>query len=69
MSPFLAFSRPGLKNVTTTESGKVVWKDGSYVSGTAGMTDGRQNADYVTFDVGSGYYSFKLRGIRGSDPL
>ncbi len=52
----------GLKNVTITEGRKVVWKDGSYVSGVAGITGGRQSDDYVTFDVGSGRYRFRLRG-------
>ena len=50
----------GLKNVTITEGGKIVWKDGSYVRGVAGITAARQDADYVTFDVGSGSYAFRL---------
>ena len=52
----------GLKNVTVQESGKVIWKDGSYVSGVAGITGGSESADYVSFDVGSGSYSIKLVG-------
>ena len=51
----------GLQNVTVTEGGKVVWKDGSYVSGVAGITGAAQDADHVTFDVGSGEYCFTLR--------
>ena len=54
--------RIGLQNVTVEESGKVIWKDGSYVSGVAGIADGNENADYVTFDVGSGSYSLILSG-------
>ena len=52
----------GSENVSVAESGKAVWKDGSYVSGVAGITGGSRTADYVTFDVGSGIYSFYLAG-------
>lgn len=51
-----------LENVAISESGKTIWKDGSYVNGVAGITDGSSSADYVTFDVGSGSYFFKLGG-------
>ena len=44
------------------EIDKVIWKDGSYVSGVAGITGGSESSDYVTFGVGSGSYSFKLSG-------
>jgi len=52
----------GLKNatITITEGGKMVWKDGAYVNGVVGITGGKQDADYVTFDVGSGQYRFKM---------
>ena len=52
----------GLKNVSVGESDEVVWKDGAYVSGVAGIAAASANADYVTFDVGSGSYRFELRG-------
>jgi alpha-L-rhamnosidase len=52
----------GLGNVGVTESGKAVWKDGSYVGGVAGISAGSGTADYVTFDAGSGSYSFHLTG-------
>ena len=51
----------GLKNVTITEGGKVVWKDGAYVSGVEGITGGKQEAGYVTLDTGSGEYKFIAR--------
>ena len=51
-----------LRNVSVVESGKVIWKDGLYVSSVAGITGGSESADCVTFDVGSGSYSFKLSG-------
>ena len=49
-----------LKNATITEGGKAVWKDGAYVKGVAGITAGKQEAGYYTFDVGSGEYGFKV---------
>jgi alpha-L-rhamnosidase len=52
----------GLAGVTIRERGDLVWEDGSYVSGVAGIRDGSDSADYVTFDVGSGSYRFQLRG-------
>ena len=51
-----------LKNVTITESGNTVWKDGLYVGKVLGITGGSETEDYVTFDVGSGNYLFQLSG-------
>ncbi len=48
------------KNVTIRESGKVVWENNSYIGGVVGITDGRNDNGYVTFDVGSGSYFFKV---------
>lgn len=50
----------GLKNVTVQEDGQTIWKDGLYISGVAGIISGSESPDYVTFDVGSGSYSFEL---------
>ncbi len=59
----------GLENVIVEEGGKTIWKDGSYVSGVGGIADGSESADYVTFDVGSGSYSFKVeRNTQRSTP-
>jgi len=52
----------GLAKLTIIESGKTVWKNGSYEGGVAGITGAAETADYVTFDVGSGSYCFKLTG-------
>jgi len=52
----------GLKNISINESGKPAWKDGSYVAGVAGIIGGSRSANYVTLDVGSGSYSFRLTG-------
>ncbi len=50
----------GLEDVTIFEGGRTIWKDGSYIGDVVGVTDGNENADYVTFEVGSGSYSFKV---------
>ncbi|GAH39280.1 unnamed protein product [marine sediment metagenome] len=49
-----------LANVTIKESGKTVWKNSSYLESAAGITDGSENDEYVTFKVGSASYSFKI---------
>jgi alpha-L-rhamnosidase len=49
----------GLKNATITKGGIVVWKDGAYVSGVEGITGGKPEAGYITFDTGSGEYRFE----------
>jgi alpha-L-rhamnosidase len=48
------------KDATVTEGGNVVWKDGAYVKGLEGITKASQKRGYVTFDVGSGEYQFKV---------
>ena len=52
----------GLKEIAVTESRKPVWKAGKFVADVAGIGAGSETDDYVTFDVGSGYYLFKLNG-------
>ncbi len=52
----------GLKNVLVAESDKTVFKDGTFVSGVPGMAGASQSDNYVTLDVGSGTYSFRLTG-------
>lgn len=52
----------GLGNIVVGESGKHIWKDGSYVDGVAEIVDGNESDDYVKFDVGSGSYVFQLTG-------
>jgi len=52
--------KTGLENIIVEEGGKTIWKDCAYVGGVVGITDGSESADYVTFDVGSGSYAFKL---------
>jgi alpha-L-rhamnosidase len=50
----------GLKAFAVTEGGKAIWKDEAYIEGVAGIADAHRDADWVTFDVGSGSYRFKL---------
>ena len=52
----------GMKGVAITEGGKTVWKNDSYIDGVAGITAAARDADWVTFDVGSGSYRFELTG-------
>ena len=52
----------GLENVTVTEGGTMAWQAGSYLGGVAGIAGGSESTNYVTFDVGSGSYSFQLTG-------
>jgi hypothetical protein len=54
----------GLKEFAITEGGKAIWRNDSYINGVAGIADARRDADWVTFDVGSGSYCFELKGKR-----
>jgi len=53
--------RMGLDNVIVEESEKIIWKDSSFVEGAEGISGGSEENDYVTFKVGSGSYSFKIK--------
>jgi len=56
----VSIPKMGLNKVTVKESGMVIWEKGSYAEGAAGVTGGSEEEDYVTFDIGSGSYSFQL---------
>lgn len=49
-----------LDNVTIKESGKIVWENGSCLEGIAGITGASEDDEHVTFEVGSGSYSFEV---------
>ena len=51
----------GLQNVTVTESGKTIWGNGRILKGISGITSGTETEDYVTFETGSGSYTFVLK--------
>ncbi len=54
--------RIGLRNIVVTESNKTIWKNGKFIRGAFGIANGTETAEYVTFDVGSGSYTFCLKG-------
>ena len=56
----VSIPKMGLEDAAISEGGRCIWKDGLYVGDAVGVTDGNENIDYVTFDVGSGTYSFKV---------
>jgi alpha-L-rhamnosidase len=58
----VSLPKMGTKNVTVREGGKLVWKTGKFVKAVPGITGGSETGEYVTFDVGSGSYSFQLIG-------
>ena len=51
-----------LGEAVVEEGGKIIWEGGSYKDGIAGITGAQESESYVTFEVGSGSYSFQLRG-------
>ena len=38
----------GLENISVIEGDEIVWQDGSYVGGVAGIAGGSQRPDWVT---------------------
>ena len=42
------------------ENNEIIWKEGSYVDGVNGISGGAETRDYVTFDIGSGFYEFRI---------
>ena len=51
----------GPGGATVTEGGGIVWENGRLVRGVAGISGGSESDEYVTFEVGSGSYSFESR--------
>jgi len=58
----VSIPRRKLGNIIIKESGKTVWENGSYIEGAAGIAGASEGDEYVTFEVGSGSYSFKIKG-------
>ncbi len=46
--------------VAISEGGRTVWEEGMYRPGVVGIEAGKENGDAITFEVGSGTYSFCL---------
>jgi len=59
----VSIPKMGLKNIRIRENGKIVWENNLYFKGVKGITNGNENDKYITFDVKSGSYSFKMSGI------
>ncbi len=58
----VSMPKMGLGNVTVKESSKTIFQDGSYIGGARGITSASESTQYITFNLGSGSYSFKLSG-------
>ncbi len=58
----VSIPKMGLEDITILEGGKTIWKSGSYISGLAGITNPSESTQYITFNLASGSYSFKLSG-------
>ncbi len=48
----------GFGNVSVKESNLEIWKDGKFVEGVEGVKMGKDEGEFVEFEVGSGSYSF-----------
>jgi alpha-L-rhamnosidase len=59
----LAVPRMGLGKIQIAESGTPVWRSNTYVSGVAGLTGAKADAEAIIFQAGSGEYHFTLNGI------
>jgi len=51
-----------MTHFTIREGGRVVWSEGHFVAGDAGVTGAAMSRHAVTFGVGSGHYHFVLAG-------
>jgi hypothetical protein len=49
-----------MKKPVIKESGKIIYRGYRFVQGVAGITNGKLDEEYVTFDVCSGTYSFRV---------
>jgi len=50
----------GGENLTVTESGRLIWENGSFRNGVNGIIDGDNDGDYIIFQIESGSYEFRL---------
>ena len=58
----VSLPKMGLRDVSVDEQGRIIWEDSSFTGDVSGLARGRESENYVTFDVGSGDYEFRLRG-------
>ena len=52
----------GRKDIVVTEGGTTVWRKENYVSGVEGVSGAKSENNFITFEVGSGNYTFHLSG-------
>ena len=60
----ISIPKAGFHDVAIEESGKTIWENGVYIGGSPGIFSGVDAADDVTFDTGSGQFTFILRGMK-----
>ena len=48
-----------MQNLVVKDSGKVIWKDGAFVRGVAGISDARENKKGIIFTVAGEWYIFE----------
>jgi len=51
-----------LSEFTVEESGEAIWESGHFVAGDPGVATGTEDPDHFTFEIGSGEYTFHLKG-------
>ncbi len=51
-----------MTGVVVEENGRAVWEDGKYVPGDPGITGAAAEEDVIAFELGSGEYTFRVRG-------
>ncbi|MCL6628892.1 MAG: YibE/F family protein [Armatimonadetes bacterium] len=55
----------GLKNLVIREGNTLVWENGRFIPGVAGLNSADDAGEWIRFDVGSGNYSFKALAASG----
>lgn len=56
--------KAGLREVQVTESGTLLWRGGKLLGRVPGIESARDEGGWVSFEVGSGSYDFRLAGQR-----
>ncbi len=54
----ISVPKAGMNEIVVREGGQVVWEDGQYRPGVPGLAGAAEENHYVTFQAGSGRYSF-----------
>jgi len=43
-----------------SESSKLIWENGTFYKGTSGIFETKESEEYISFTIGSGWYSFRI---------